>query len=576
MNSNVKIYDSQHNAIKFSPNEYMTSGGEGDIYLKKNIVYKIFHQPKNNDFQNKILLLQKLQHPSLAYPIESFFDQNQQMIGFSMKKLKADPVVKMFSSIWQQNQQFDLENQLNFINKMRELLLFVHQKKAIVADGNEMNWLFDSSYQPYLIDLDSWQIAQHPATAIMPSIKDWHSQSLNTFTDWFAWAIVSFQILTGIHPYKGTHPNFKKGDLASRMKANVSVFHSDVRYSQAVRDFSLIPKPLKDWYYQVFEKGLRDIPPTVQIGNLLTNLQIHQTASVQNIQQNLSFLPIQNFSQYLFVKFLNDQFFLLQISHDFFIFDFSNQNKIPIDSFLAQKLIHKEAFVCKKNTSVFILYLENNQLCALNLSLKKLIVSSFMAQQIYFIENRIFILNLQSDIFISEIELQQISNQYIFTLSKNWNLFIQSTQFFSNMAISNNLGNYFSFIPKGKDNMIVHKINISTQEKWIQAFATFNSSIVGFTMTKKGLLKKYILELKNQEFIPILEEDVDTIEDNFSFNSKGILISNQLDSLDIYSSNFHQHKNIQNSQLKESFLFAIDDKFYILKKNYIQQISLKT
>jgi hypothetical protein len=574
MKTNLKIYDSQQNSIRFAPNEYMTSGGEGDIYLKKNIIYKIFQQPKNINFQEKILLLQKLQHPSLAYPIESFFNEHQEIVGFSMKKIQAEPVVKMFSSIWQQNHQFDLQQQLDFINKMRELLLFIHQKKAVVADGNEMNWLFDSSYQPFLIDLDSWQIGQHPATALMPSIKDWHSQSLNSLTDWFAWAIVSFQILTGIHPYKGNHPNFKKGDLTSRMKANVSVFHNDVRYNSAVRDFSLIPKTLKDWYYQVFEKGFRDIPPIAKMENLLTSFKISSTQNQKNIHHQLSFLPIQNFSKYTSVIFLQEKFFLLQNLQDSIIFDFSNQKTITIDSFLTQKLIKKEAFILRKNTSIFIVYLENNHLFALNISLKKLISSSFVANQLYCIENRLFILNPMNDTFLSEIELQSIANNYVFTLLKNWNIFTQSTQFFTNMAISNNLGTYFSFIPKGNNDIYIHKINISSKEKWIQAFATFNGSIIGFTMTQQGILKKYILQLKNQEFIPILEEEVDMIEDNICFNNKGILISNQIDSLDIYSSNFHQHKNISNTNLQESFLFPIEDKFYMIKKNYLQQISL--
>lgn len=574
MNTNLKIYDSHQNSIQFSPNEYITSGGEGDIYLKKDIIYKIFQQPKNKDFQEKILLLQQFQYPSLAYPIEPFFNEYQEIIGFSMKKIQAEPVVKMFSSIWQQNHQFDLQQQLDFINKMRELLLLIHQKKAVVADGNEMNWLFNSSFQPFLIDLDSWQIGKYPATALMPSIKDWHSQSLSSMTDWFSWAIVSFQILTGIHPYKGNHPNFKKGDLTSRMKANVSVFHSNVRYNSAVRDLNLIPKTLKDWYYQVFEKGLRDIPPFSKMENLLASFQISSIQSQKDFQKQLSFLPIQNFSKYTSVIFLQEKFFLLKNQDDCVIFDFSNQKSISIDFFLAKKLMKKEAFIFRKNTSIFIVYLENNRLFALNIYLKKLITSSFSADQIYCIENRLFIINPMNDTFLSEIELQQIGNNHVFTLLKNWNIFTQSTQFFTNMAISNNLGTYFSFIPKGNNNIYIHKINISSKEKWIQAFSTFNGSIIGFTMTQQGLLKKYIFQLKNQEFFPILEAEVDMVEDNICYNNKGVLISNQIDSLDIYSSNFHQHKNIDNVYLQDSFLFPIEDKFYMIKKNYLQQISL--
>jgi hypothetical protein len=75
-------------------------------------------------------------------------------------------------------------------------------------------------------------------------------------------------LFVGIHPYKGTHPTFKKFDLEGRMKANVSIFNPDVRLPGTVRDLSTIPSNYKDWFVRTFEKGERTLPPGT-MGNII-------------------------------------------------------------------------------------------------------------------------------------------------------------------------------------------------------------------------------------------------------------------------------------------------------------------
>jgi hypothetical protein len=135
----------------------------------------------------------------------------------------------------------------------------------VLGDANELNWLAVLStrdkVEPRIIDVDSWGIGHWPVTAIMPSIRDWHAKGFSRETDWFSWGVVTFQLFSGIHPYKGTLNGFGRGDLEGRMKANKSVFALGVRLNQAVRDFSCIPSALLDWYRSVFEHGERTAPP---------------------------------------------------------------------------------------------------------------------------------------------------------------------------------------------------------------------------------------------------------------------------------------------------------------------------
>lgn len=82
----------------------------------------------------------------------------------------------------------------------------------------------------------------------------------NEGTDWFAFAILSFQMFVGIHPYKGKHPTIK--GLDDRMTQNISVLHKDVGIPQTCYPISSIPKNYLDWYGSVLEKGQRTSPPS--------------------------------------------------------------------------------------------------------------------------------------------------------------------------------------------------------------------------------------------------------------------------------------------------------------------------
>jgi hypothetical protein len=83
---------------------------------------------------------------------------------------------------------------------------------------------------------------------MMASIRDWHTPKVGIETDRFALAVVTFQVYTGIHPYRGTLDGYKRTEMERRMKEKKSVFTTGVRLNQAVRDFSCIPSPLLAWY----------------------------------------------------------------------------------------------------------------------------------------------------------------------------------------------------------------------------------------------------------------------------------------------------------------------------------------
>ncbi len=81
------------------------------------------------------------------------------------------------------------------------------------------------------------------------------------FSDWFSWAILSFWLYSNIHPYRGSHPNYRPKDKQKQMDDGISVFHKGVRVPPSVNDFKVIPTRHLDYFKRVFLNGERGAPP---------------------------------------------------------------------------------------------------------------------------------------------------------------------------------------------------------------------------------------------------------------------------------------------------------------------------
>jgi hypothetical protein len=265
---NLQVVLEGKGPVTLHQSDHVATGGEGSIYKISDLVVKIYHQPeiaRQRGMPEKINLLSKIRHPYIGSPIGLATMANGDPVGHYLSYIDGHPLSRVFTNEFWQREGFDNKHASTIIDRMREVVLYAHQHKAVLVDANELNWfaLFSGrNPEPRIIDVDSWAIGRWPATVIMPSIRDWHSKIFDEKSDWFAWAIVTFQIYTGIHPYKGTLDGFDRGDLVGRMKANASIFTPGVRLNRAVRDFGKIPAPLLNWYESTFHKGERANPPS--------------------------------------------------------------------------------------------------------------------------------------------------------------------------------------------------------------------------------------------------------------------------------------------------------------------------
>lgn len=252
--------------VTLTDKNYIAQGGQGTVYVKNNVVYKIYHDPSRLIPENKIEELQVLKDlDNVIIPSTSIIDpKTYKRIGFIMKYVDdTEFLCKLFVGNFKKENNISNQMIVDLVEQMQKTLTEIHKRGIIVGDYNEMNFLSDKTFRiPYHIDVDSYQTPSFKCNAIMESVRDplLPFGTFNNLSDWFSWAIVSFQLYTGIHPYKGKHPKYKPNDITNRMKDNISVFDKSVSVPKFV-NFSNIPKNHLDWYKNIFVKNERSIPP---------------------------------------------------------------------------------------------------------------------------------------------------------------------------------------------------------------------------------------------------------------------------------------------------------------------------
>ena len=260
----MRFYIQGQGSIDLTDNDFLAEGGEGKIYVQGDRVCKIYTDPNKVIAAAKLRELEALEHPNIIRPRELVLDKHNRPVGFVMQRVSnAVPLARLFTNDFRNRHGIAPEQTLKLVEAMRDTIKFIHDRRCLIVDGNEMNYLVEERdfTAPYFIDVDSYQTPGFPATVIMPSIRDWHAKQFSPLSDWFSFAVIACQLFVGIHPYKGTHPRFKKHDLEGRMKANASIFNKAVGLPSAVRDFGLIPSTWRDWFIALCEHGRREPPP---------------------------------------------------------------------------------------------------------------------------------------------------------------------------------------------------------------------------------------------------------------------------------------------------------------------------
>jgi len=261
----MKVTIDNLGSFSLGTKEYIGAGGEASIYKKDNLAIKIYHDAQKCIPWKKMEELDVIPCQNVLKPLYIVKDPKGIMIGYAMQYIKDSvPLCKLFTKTFKDDNNLTTSDIVEITKYIQKTIVDIHRSKCLIVDGNEMNYLIDSSLKtPLFIDVDSYQTPSYRATAIMESIRDRliKNNKWNEMSDWFSFAIVTFQLYMGIHPYKGKHPNYAMKDWTKRMDDGISVFDPHVQLPSVCPDFSIIPKRHLEWFKSLFVNNNRSVPP---------------------------------------------------------------------------------------------------------------------------------------------------------------------------------------------------------------------------------------------------------------------------------------------------------------------------
>jgi serine/threonine protein kinase len=508
------------NSVSLTNAHFITEGGEGKVFGKNDTIYKIYIEPKKMISLSKIHELSYLDKDNILKPLNIILDKKGIQIGFTMKWLKnSTPICKLFTSdFWT---RFNINNKIisELVKNMINDIKYIHSKNCLIVDGNEMNYLIDSKnfIFPYFIDVDSYQTSSFPATAIMTSIRDLHSNTFSELTDWFSFGIISIQLFIGIHPFKGTHPDYSKKDLEKRMKDNISIFNKDVRLPATVRDLNCIPKEYKDWYIKLFEKGERLPPP--QIG--IVTVSIINKKIINNSD---------SFKISLFKEIEND---IVKIDDEGNIY---SKIKIYIDKGEYDSNVDSDLIYSIKSFTPIKVHINEKKMILEKLNGEK-INCIYECNSKTLIDNHLYILN---DDKLLAIEIDEIGKTFIPVVKTFWNVLPNSTKLYSGIIYQDILGlPYFNlpYISKNGNRACMTKL-ISELKKYKIVEMKNDKNVIFVIAFKNGKYDRFIFKVNDDysEYNCQKFEDVTYHVPNFVTLDNGVVVSiNDDDQVEIFS-----------------------------------------
>jgi len=276
--------------LNLSKRDYLAGGGEGDVYVKGSRAFKIYHNPQRAIPLGKIQELALITDSNVIKPETALVDSHGNLVGYDMRFVKDTVALcQLFPRAYRERNNLSHKTMLKLIRRLQEMVRNIHAASVLAVDLNELNFLVAKSYQDIFgIDADSYQTRSYPATAIMASIRDplVRQNQFTELSDWFSFAVVSFNMFTGIHPFKGKHPDVR--GMEDRMKAGISVFDPKVRVPKVVYPFDVIPQVYRDWYKTLFTRGDRVAPP----GDVVHAVVLVPTVEAISGAVNVSFVEL--------------------------------------------------------------------------------------------------------------------------------------------------------------------------------------------------------------------------------------------------------------------------------------------
>jgi hypothetical protein len=468
--------------LRLSRSEFKAQGGEGSVYVKGSTAYKIYADPTRAIPLAKIDELSVLDQPNIIRPLDLILDGKNTPVGYSMRSVeKAHALCQLFPKAFRQRNNLSPELMLRLVRRLQAGVSHVHDKGILIVDLNELNFLVSADFsEVFFVDVDSYQTPSFPATVLMESVRDRHTRTFNLGSDWFSFAVVSFQMFAGIHPFKGTYAPLqnlpdKAKKLDARMLANISVLHPNVSVPSSCLPFSVIPQVYLDWYRAVFEQGKRLPPPdNAHAAGIVTTARANESVESGSFVIN----KIHEFDSEII---WHDG--VITVTQSSVYFGGRNYPKPPFDV----KLV-----VSPRQRHLIAAFHDGTRLRFRDLTVDNDVANEVEGEDAMLSGGKLYIKQHESIFAVDLIELPQ---SLLLGLRPVANVMIRSTRMFEGVAIQNLLGANYVSIPTA-DGMC-HQVRIPELDDYQIVDARRDRNVLIVVVTAEGRYDKLIFRFSD-------------------------------------------------------------------------------
>ena len=507
--------------VTLSQNDFVAKGGEASIFEKGNVCYKIYEDPKKMIPVAKIKEFEIIDDDRIVKPKNVIFSMKNHPIGFTMDWLGDEMIAlcKLFTTTFRKNNNVDPALIQEVVENIKSAIHYIHSKGFLLVDGNELNYLVDKKFvKPYFIDVNSWKTPKFPPTAFHPATRDWLSDDFNELTDWFGFAIISFQLFVGIHPFRGNAKGYERGDFRRRVIDHLSVLNPRVTFPPSVRDFALIPSAYKDWYYALFENGDRRPPPMLPGTAEKMAVQVFLVQSTDNFEfRELKEYPIE-------ILFHNASTSVTKTIDKLYIGNVDyNMNK------------NSEIIFTALEREPVIVEIVDNRIrfhSPKSLLIKQM---NLKCTDMMIVKDSLYIKNQEKLVELSFKVFNKIITPYI---KNTWTIEKKSSKLFSNLIYQSVLGKSYIAIPipdYKNSSFLIRQIKELDQYQILDG--KYDNHVCVFIGNKKGRYDRItlIFDKDHDKYRVIINKEIDYVPINFICLDNGVCVTiREDDALEVF------------------------------------------
>lgn len=252
--------------LRLADRDLLGRGGEACVYRHGDLALKIYHPepPSRRSLRAaKLAAFPKNLPPEVIRPEALLHDPGGEVIGFSMKHVAGARDLGLLSRRRTIDAAPAAAELLAFFDRLQTVLGALHAAGVVAGDLNDGNVLVTPALEPRLIDADSMQFGTFRCTVahercLDPRLYGIDLSSRTVFdagSDLYAFAVLLFSALTGVHPFGGVHPQLPT--LLRRAEARVSVLRAEVVLPKTALPPGALPDELRAWFEDVFERDHR-------------------------------------------------------------------------------------------------------------------------------------------------------------------------------------------------------------------------------------------------------------------------------------------------------------------------------